>query len=494
MALLGGRGHVKSMKRIITVGATGEARQAIAECFEGYELQQTQDLESALGLRAPPPCEFLFLDIDAIAGDPCARKVDYRRCLRPLWEAFPSAQVVVMAPAERIRETVRAVKAGAGNYLTYPIIAEELELVRASIEEALRTQAELDHLRDPFWHADAQDLLRTSSASMRAVFRQVRQVAQTRSTVLLTGETGTGKNLIAKLIHTHSNRRDRQFIGVHCGAIPETLLESELFGHERGAFTGAVRRKLGKFEIADGGTIFLDEVGTIGAAMQVKLLSIIQERSFQRVGGEQDIEVDIRVLAATNRELGRAAEEGTFRKDLFYRLNVFPIELPPLRDRLDDVPLLAELFLDRLNLLYAKDIQEVHPLVMEAFCSYPWPGNVRELESLMERAYILESSSVLSPESFPAEIFEPDESVGQVPVDTSDTLAAVRKRASDDVERVYLKEQLSSNEGRINATARAAGITERQLHKLMVKHGLKKEDYRKPRAARSSRRTSKRSA
>jgi DNA-binding NtrC family response regulator len=472
------------VKRIVVIATDEQVRDAVRACFAGYEVQVVDDLASATALDASSPCELVFLDVDCLEPDPAWDHLEYRRALRPLWEALPSAQVVVMSTPARIRETVQAVKAGACNYLTYPLTPEEVALVRDSMHEAIRAQAETEALRDPFWQLDARDILKTQSAVMRAVFAKVRQVAPTRSTVLLTGETGTGKNLVAKLIHAHSNRRDRQFIGVHCGAIPETLLESELFGHERGAFTGAVRRKLGKFEIADRGTIFLDEVGTIGPAMQVKLLQVLQDRCFQRVGGEQGIEVDIRILAATNTDLQRAAEDGSYRTDLFYRLNVFPIELPPLRDRLDDLPLLVETFLERLNRLYAKEISEVHPLVLEAFHTYPWPGNVRELESLMERAYILETSALLGPESFPREIFALGHGAGRIPVDPKETLAVARRRAVDDVERLYLKEQLAQKGGRINATAEAAGITERQLHKLMARHGLRKEDFRKPRRRR----------
>jgi transcriptional regulator with GAF, ATPase, and Fis domain len=317
---------------------------------------------------------------------------------------------------------------------------------------------------------------------MRAVLHKIRQVAPTRSTVLLTGETGTGKSFLARVIHDNSTRADRQFISVHCGAIPDTLLESELFGHERGAFTGADRRKLGKFEIANGGTIFLDEIATVTPAMQVKLLNVLQERLFQRVGGERDIEIDVRILAATNMDLGRLTSEGAFRNDLYYRLNVFPIEVPPLRDRRKDIPILVEMFFDRLRRFHQKDIDGVHPAVMEAFGSYQWPGNVRELENLLERAFILESSNVLAPENFPEELFDSSPSLQQLSFVSTNSLAEARRVAVDEVERLYLKRQLDANAGRIDATAKAAGVTPRQLHKLMAKHGLRKEDFKLGRA------------
>jgi transcriptional regulator with GAF, ATPase, and Fis domain len=272
---------------------------------------------------------------------------------------------------------------------------------------------------------------------------------------------------------------------VHCGAIPDTLLESELFGHERGAFTGADRRKLGKFEIASGGTLFLDEIATITPAMQVKLLGVLQDRTIQRVGGDQDVEVDVRILAATNLDLEHLAREGEFRRDLYYRLNVFPIEIPPLRLRREDIPEFVALFIDRLQMFDQKRIEDVEPDVMEALIGYEWPGNVRELENLLERAIILERSSILTSASFPDELFEPRQ-LGRLPIDTGSSLADVRKRAAEHAERIYLCEQLMLNGGRIDATAKAAGITTRQLHKLMVKHGLKKEDFKSPAPTRTS--------
>ncbi len=283
---------------------------------------------------------------------------------------------------------------------------------------------------------------------------------------------------MANLIHRHSNRRDAQFISVHCGAIPDTLLESELFGHEKGSFTGAVRRKLGKFEIAHGGTIFLDEIGTITPSAQIKLLQVLQDGAFQRVGGEETIEANVRVIAATNADLKKMCDDGQFRKDLYYRLNVFPIELPPLRGRVEDVPYFVEEFLKIMNRLNTKEIHDTHPRVIEAFKNYSWPGNIRELENLMERAYILESSSVLTPESFPGELFESETLSATVSVDAGLSIAEVRRKGIEDIERNYLKEQLAQNRGKIQGTAKAAGITTRQLHKLMKKHGIRKEEFK----------------
>ncbi|HOS78386.1 MAG TPA: sigma-54 dependent transcriptional regulator, partial [Syntrophales bacterium] len=337
---------------------------------------------------------------------------------------------------------------------------------------------ELDYLRSRFWQADALEVVQTKNAFMRSVFEAIRLVAPTKSTVLLTGETGTGKGILAKLIHCHSNRKDVQFIGVHCGAIPDTLLESELFGHEKGAFTGAVRRKLGKFELAHGGTIFLDEIGTLSPAAQIRLLQILQDRTYERVGGEETLEADVRIVAASNVDLKKLVEEGLFRQDLYYRLNVFPIELPPLRERTEDIPQLVEVFLRNLNRFNQKDIHYAHPQVMDAFRRYPWPGNIRELENLVERAYILETSSMLTPESFPAELFTVTPTPPRLSLNTSLTLGEVRRQAVEAVERQYLKELLSVNRGRIDRTAVAAGVTGRQIHKLLQRHEIRKEDFK----------------
>ena len=313
---------------------------------------------------------------------------------------------------------------------------------------------------------------------MQNVFDKIRSVSPTKSTVLLIGETGTGKNLLAKLIHQHSNRKDAQFISVHCGAIPDTLLESELFGHEKGAFTGAVRRKLGKFEIAKGGTIFLDEIGTITPSAQIKLLQILQDGTFQRVGGEETLDANVRVIAASNTNLKRMCDAGEFRKDLYYRLNVFPIEIPRLVERKEDIINISDVILKKLDKLNSKAISAIHPHVLAAFEKYEWPGNIRELENLIERAYILETSSMLTPESFPKELFEAGGFVSFPSLRSPLTLSQARQKGIEDIERNYLKELLIKHKGKINDSAKEAGISTRQLNKLMNKYEIRKEEFK----------------
>jgi transcriptional regulator with PAS, ATPase and Fis domain len=339
-------------------------------------------------------------------------------------------------------------------------------------------ESELDYLRDQFWEHDALEVVRTKSPLMKEVFKKLRSVAPTKSTVLLAGETGTGKGLMANLIHQHSSRKTGPFIAVHCGAIPDTLLESELFGHEKGAFTGATRRKLGKFEIAQEGTIFLDEIGTITPPAQIKLLQVLQDGLIHRVGGESAINADVRVVAATNENLVELSAQGRFRKDLYYRLNVFPVELPPLRERIEDLPAIVEIILNRLRRFHVKEIHGIEPEVIDAFNNYSWPGNIRELENLLERACIIEEGTVLSPESFPGDLFAYRFRDSVEPVNGRLTLAEVRRKGVEEIEGAYLKEVLAGNNGRIKDAAGAAGISTRQLHKLLKKYGLKKESFK----------------
>jgi len=455
--------------------ATAVIRAAFRRPFQVDAAATVPDCREFLRKRR---YEFSFIDLDLLGGLGEVRG-DSGAALRGVKQLFPTVEIVVMTPPERAGEAVEAVKAGAANYVTYPLNADEIRYVTESVHEGIRAQSELDYLRDRFWRSDSLDVVQTRNQAMQAVFDQVRLVAPTKSTVLLTGETGTGKGVLAKLIHRHSNRRGVQFIGIHCGAIPDTLLESELFGHERGAFTGAVRRKLGKFELANRGTIFLDEIGTITPSAQIKLLQVLQDRTFQRVGGETVIETDVRIIAASNQDLGQMVEKGLFRNDLYYRLNVFPIEIPPLRERREDIPQLTEIFLRQMNRFNHRGIHYVHPQVMEAFQRYPWPGNIRELENLVERACILETSSILTQTSFPAELFTKAPSALSAPTGrTGLTLAEARARAVAEVEKSYLQELLARTGGRINRTAESAGVTVRQISKLMRKNNIRKETFR----------------
>jgi len=465
------------MRFVLVVAGEQEIAQTVRGCFgPNCKVNRASDRDDALEMLGTNRYDLIFLDLEILQGSLADK--DYKTAVKQFRNLQPSVEIVVMAPRAMVREALKAVKAGATDYITYPIDPEEVNHLTETINEAIILQSELDYLRDRFWQSDYLDLVMTKSPAMQQVFAQIRSVAPTKSTVLLIGETGTGKGLIARLIHQHSNRRDAQFISVHCGAIPDTLVESELFGHEKGAFTGAIRKKLGKFEIAKGGTIFLDEIGTITVSAQIKLLQVLQDGTFQRVGGEETIQANARVIAATNMDLERMCDDGEFRKDLFYRLNVFPVEIPPLRERKEDIPHIAQVLLDRLENFNKKQIRSINNKVMEGFMNYTWPGNVRELENLLERAYILEESTVLSEDSFPAELLASQDVSAGVAVDFSLPLAEVRNRGVEEIERQYLRELLASNRGKIKESAEVAGISTRQLHKLLNKYQIRKEEFK----------------
>lgn len=320
----------------------------------------------------------------------------------------------------------------------------------------------------------------TQNAGMAAVYTKIDAVKKTKSTVLLSGETGVGKGVIARMIHTGSDRANQPFIAVHCGAIPDNLIESDLFGHEQGAFTGAVKRKIGKFEQAHGGTLFLDEVGTVSPSLQIKLLQVLQELRFQRVGGEREIAVDVRIIAAANEDLHKLVAEKHFRQDLFYRLNVFPIHIPALRERPEDIAPFANLFLEKFNTRHKKQIHHIDSAALTALQDYAWPGNLRELENALERAIILETDTCLRRHNLPAEIRGDKDPALIVDEPNWDLpLASFRQAVVSQLERDYLDRCLRRHGGKIAATAKAAGMGERQLHKLMTKYGLNKATYRK---------------
>lgn len=443
-----------------------------------YRIDFSLQLTDALQVLGKDSYEFVFVDFEILKQ--AAAESSFKAVFQTIGLVCPNISIVIMAPQPLLAQAIGIVnEGGAESYLTYPLVSDEIHLVVNSIIEHARAESELDYLRDQVWQENGFDLLQTKSPAMKIVFEKIRAVAATKSSVLLTGETGTGKGFTARFIHKLSLRKNERFIEVHCGAIPDTLVESEMFGHEKGAFTGAIRRKLGKFEIARNGTIFLDEISTITPAAQIKLLQVLQDGTFHRVGGEEKIQADVRIIAASNIDLKQLCDEKLFRSDLYYRLNVFPVELPSLKERKEDIPQLVEIFLAKLNAFHSKQITDVHPKVLEAFLGYAWPGNIRELENILERAYILEKSSLLTPENFPVELFAHQPQIVSDTIDPGLSLADVRKHQMNRVEQIYLDMVLKKFKGRINLTASAAGITTRQLHKLMKRHGLRKEDYKR---------------
>ncbi|MBI9112171.1 sigma-54-dependent Fis family transcriptional regulator [Maridesulfovibrio ferrireducens] len=460
---------------IVTLDISAQAalEEILASSGEGKSLTDIAAARSALAVN---PADVIFVDYNLLMED-CSLYTDG---MSAIWQGHSDVEIVVLVMPDDIRRAVDVMKSGAVDYLTYPINPGEVQVVLERLDKTLMLHTKLDYLRDQFWNEDALHVVRTDSIAMRDAFDKVRQMAGTKTTVLLTGETGTGKSLIAKLIHTHSSRKNDPFVSVHCGAVPDTLIESELFGHEKGAFTGAIRRKIGKFGLAEGGTLFLDEIGTISQSMQIKLLNFLQERTIQRVGSDESIPVDVRIIAATNDNLWDMCEKGLFRKDLYYRLNVFPIEIPPLRERKSDILSFAEAFVSHFSLQLGKDIKGLHPKVLDAFQRYSWPGNVRELENLIERACILEKDDRISLSSIPQELFGLLQGAECSRPDISMAIGRARQLVVDKFEKAYLSELLEATHGKIKEAAKWAGITPRQLHKLMSRHGLQRRSFRPP--------------
>jgi len=404
-----------SSKHVLLVEDEGALRQAVAEQLadRGYQVVQADSGETAIARLA----DFAF---DIIITDLRLPGVDGSVVLEAAVQRYPEIIAIVVTGYGTVKDAVEAIKRGAWDFVSKPFQIDELLHVLDAALEQRRLKSENAYLR-----AQLEERYRFSgiigkSRPMARLFQLLETVAATSSTILITGETGTGKEVVARAIHQSSPRREHRFVALNCSAIPETLLEAELFGHVRGAFTGAVGTRQGRLEQAHKGTLFLDEVGTMSPALQMKLLRVLQEREFERVGDSHTIKVDVRVIAATNSDLGRMVAEGQFREDLFYRLNVIPVELPPLRDRKEDIPLLVQHFLDRLaregsGAKSAKALPErksVSQDAMRRLMAYPWPGNVRQLENAIERAVAFSAGRPqIDVGDLPAEIQQAEETV-----------------------------------------------------------------------------------
>jgi DNA-binding NtrC family response regulator len=393
--------------------------------------------------------------------------------LRAFKQTRPDVEVVMMTAYATVETAVEAVKAGAYDYLTKPFESiDDLTLTvgKAAERRALRTRTR--NLEEQISVREKFEELVGQSAQMRAVFKLVQTVSHSSATVLIHGESGTGKELIARAIHYRSPRKDKPFVAINCSALTETLLESELFGHVRGAFTGALANKQGLFEAANGGTIFLDEVGDLPQATQVRLLRVLQEGEVKPVGSNENVKVDVRVLAATNVDLAKAKSTGKFREDLFYRLNVIPVNLPPLRDRPDDVPLLAGHFLSMHAKKSQKKVTGIGPQAMEALTLYKWPGNVRELENVMERAVVLTPNEVLEVEDLPSEMRTTAKSAADVEIYSLAHLpyAEAKRLALRAFERRYLMAIIERNDQNISSAAKAAGIDRSNFRRLLKQY------------------------
>ena len=377
----------------------------------------------------------------------------------------PEIPLILMTAYGTVETAVEAMKNGAADYLTKPLDLEELLVRLARVTEQTRLRSEVRDLQQRLVERHRLEGIIGESGWMQEVLALVKRVAPSNATVLIRGESGTGKELIARAIHHNSRRASGPLVSLNCAALPEQLLESELFGHERGAFTGAVAQRKGRFEAADGGSIFLDEIGDLSSTLQVKLLRVLQEREFERVGGTRTIAVDVRVLAATHRDLEQAMREESFREDLYYRLNVVAIQIPPLRERREDIPLLLDHFLRKFAEKNRRDVTGLTAAARDALLKYDYPGNVRELENLVERAVLLCRGQVIDLEDLPATAHPGQRSAGQpLPRDLPGVLA--------DIERQAIESALARSGGIQTQAAEALGISERVLRYKMKKYGL----------------------
>ena len=369
--------------RILVVDDEPRARTALVQLLEveGYDVKESSDGFKALGvLRQWEP--------DVLLTDWRMPVMDGIALLKKARDEYPGLGCVVMTAFGSVESAVEAMKAGADDYLTKPLNFDAVALILERAVERLAIRRELEELRAVRSTPQKTSII-GNSPPVQEMVSFIDQVADSRATVLITGDSGTGKELVARRIHEESSRAEKPFVRLHCAALAESLLESELFGHEKGAFTGATERRKGRFEKADGGTLFLDEIGEIPQSVQVKLLRFLQQREFERVGGNETLSVDVRIVAATNRDLEQAVEKGSFREDLYFRLNVIHVEVPPLRARMGDVPVLARHFVARYAAENDKEIREISPEAVAQLEDYDWPGNVRELENVIERAVVL---------------------------------------------------------------------------------------------------------
>jgi len=385
-------------------------REAMTVVLEDeYQCIQADSGFKALEVIKTEPIDLALVDVNMPV-------MDGIECLRQIKEWDRDIEVIMVSAINSAQKAVSALRLGAYDYITKPFEdADLLATVRRALE-GRTLKRELAYLREELITQGGFGKIITQNHSMKELLEMVEKVSQAPSCVLITGESGTGKELIARAIHSMSPRKDRPFVAVNCGAIPSELMESEFFGHERGAFTGAGVRKIGKFEYANGGTLFLDEVSTFPMNLQVKLLRVLQEREFQRVGSNANIKVDVRVIAATNADLEEGIRRGTFREDLYFRLKVIPLRVPPLRERKEDIPLLIAHFLERYSQRYRKRIKALTPDAIKVLIEYPWPGNVRELENMVERLIVLEDNdAVISVNDLPPEVFSPELVIRSIP-------------------------------------------------------------------------------
>ena len=448
-----------ALYRILIVDDEESQRKQLAGFLEkqGFDVTTAASGQEAVAVCVDRHFEIALIDLKM-------PEMDGIELLGKLKEKSPEMQVIMMTAFGSVETAVEAMRFGAYHYVTKPINLDELKLNINRALEGYHLLMENKYLKEELGEKYKNLQLIGESKTIQGVLSTVSRVAKTKSTVLIRGETGTGKELVARSIHAASDRADRPFIPVSCAALAEGLLESELFGHEKGAFTGAIRKREGRFELADGGTLFLDEVGDIPLETQVKILRVIESQQFERLGGKETLKVDVRIIAATNQDLEKKIKEKTFREDLYYRLNVISIFIPPLRERREDVLVLADHFLSKANRKCGKAVEGITPGVKDLILSYNWPGNVRELENVIERGVVLSRTNVIDRSDLPyfgLAARTPDDS-------------AATTRSLKDVERDHILKILDQTDWNLNKTAEVLGIHRNTLRLKMKEYGIQR--------------------
>jgi two-component system, NtrC family, response regulator AtoC len=469
------------MARVLIVDDEANLRKVLRTLLDrdGHETQAVADGAAALQAIEAGGVDILITDLKM----PGMSGLDL---LRAALKVDANLPVIVITAHGSVDTAVSALKSGAFDYITKPFDKDELRL---AVRKAFSVRRSPSASSTPPTTGQGRFQMVGQSSRMREIFAIIEKIAPTPSTVLITGESGTGKELVASALHANSQRRDKPFIKVNCAAIPKDLMESEFFGYEQGAFTGAVSSKPGRFELADGGTLFLDEIAEIPKAMQVKLLRALQENEFERVGGVRTISVDVRVIAATNRELAKEIEAGRFREDLFYRLNVVPVPLPSLRERPDDIPLLASAFLDKNNKRLKKAVKGISDAALAALSAYPWPGNIRELENVIERTVLFTEHDVIDVADLAESALKPGAPTAPQAMPLASTASGAKatgieagsmkeivKKATEELERDLIVKALDETGGNVTRAAQLLGISRKGLQNKMKEYGLREID------------------
>ncbi|HEX6085856.1 MAG TPA: sigma-54 dependent transcriptional regulator [Thermoanaerobaculia bacterium] len=384
--------------------------------------------------------------------------------LHKIKESYPDVSVIILTGHATVDSAVKALKVGAEDYVTKPVDLPRLQVILKSVEDKQMMKQEILELRRQLQKMGALGHLVGKSPRMQRLFEEIEMVANTDANVFIVGESGSGKEVVANTIHYLSRRRNKPFIAFNCGAISPTLIESEIFGHEKGAFTNAIKRREGYFEMAKGGTVFLDEITEMPIELQVKLLRVLEEGKFRRVGGNEEINIDARIIAASNRDPAKAIAEGKMREDLYYRLNVFPIEVPPLRNRLEDIPLFSHFFLQKLNETEDKKVEKIDGEFIEALQAYEWPGNVRELRNVINRAFIMARTDTLTVDCLP------DKLAGGRRKRSKDAITIPLGQPMEEVERIVIEETLTMTDGDRRRTAEILGISYKTLYNKTKKY------------------------